>query len=626
MNYKIFFSLLILLLFAFPAHAGEAGSFRLTGVTIKGVKQVDRKALQKTLAAKMPSRLRFWASKPALTEDDIVDDIKKIKLYYQAHGFFSTKIDYTLSPGKKLHRETDSSKQPAPSDLHPSPTHTAKVTFLITEGEPVLVESIDISIKEPSPAVPAINMVSTLPLKKNARLAATEYKETKVVLQKWFGNKGYPFAVVTSKATVQMATKRASVTYVIDPGPQCAFGPLTVSKDSVPIRDQIIERAVTFKEGDIYETRKVEQSQRNLYNLDVFKSARIQADDPVTEKQVVPMSLTLKEKKRHSVKIGIGYGSEDGARLKVGWTRRNIAGWAGRFSVDAKHSDLYEGISATYAQPYFWDARTNLSTGVGTEKEMLDSYDSLETYANLNLTRNVDRHWQVLGGYRLELSKLDDLSITDPKELLAFQDENNYLISSLLFGVVRNKTDDDINPTRGYVFSAMLEAASGLYGSDISFLSPEIELKTYLPTAFQVVFAGRLKAQSILETEDTDHIPIFKRLFLGGSNTVRGYRFQNLGLLDETGNPLGGLSALNANFELRRRLYKSLAGVLFLDMGLLSDDAFDYDFSDMRFSSGAGVRYDTPVGPIRVDVGYKLNPETSKEDRWRIHFSIGHAF
>jgi outer membrane translocation and assembly module TamA len=164
----------------------------------------------------------------------------------------------------------------------------------------------------------------------------------------------------------------------------------------------------------------------------------------------------------------------------------------------------------------------------------------------------------------------------------------------------------------------------------------EWSLGTVLPK--NLVLAGRFRFEAIQETEDTDTIPIFKRLFSGGPNTVRGYSFQKLGPLDPNGNPLGGQTSLLGNLELRYPIYKKLGGVTFVDMGHVNRDPFEIDTDDIRFTCGLGLRYNTIIGPIRFDVGYKINPPTlgdvadtttpdeKTEDRWQFHISIGQTF
>jgi outer membrane protein assembly complex protein YaeT len=628
--YRKVFLILLMMVAGICAADAQEGFFRLSRLKVAGIETVPKKELAETLSAKLPSRFRFWIAKPILTEADLVDDIQRIKQFYQAYGYYHVQAGYLLHKIKDLPQKT-SGKKPGdgsgvPQLFNPTPDYTAEVVFTITEGPRTLVKTIDIKINPSGEDIREAQLRPKLSLSIGRPFETQKFRESKLSLEKELGNSGYPFFKVTGNVVVDIRSNTAAVSFDIVPGEKSRFGDLLIVQKDSPVQETLIQRAITFKPGEAFEARKLEQSQRNLYNLDVFKSALIKTEPSPPESNTVPMRLELKPKKQQSIKFGVGYGSEDGFRVKTGWAYRNIAGWAGRFSMNAKRSDIYEGISGDYSQPYLWDSKNQLRAAGGIERETLDSYDNRKSYSNVSLTRKVLKEWDLILKYNLEINRLEDLNVTDPDELVAFEREHNYWISSLAWGVAQNTTDNEINPTKGHFFSFSIETASGLLGSNLSFIKPDLEVKHYQPLAFETVLAGRLRFESLQEIEKTDYIPIFKRLFLGGGNSVRGYGYQKLGLLDDTGNPLGGLSAMNANLELRRPIYASLAGVLFLDMGLLDEKAFHYDMRQIRYSSGVGFRYDTPVGPIRVDWGYKLNPRTEKEDTWRIHFSVGQAF
>jgi len=226
---------------------------------------------------------------------------------------------------------------------------------------------------------------------------------------------------------------------------------------------------------------------------------------------------------------------------------------------------------------------------------------------------------------------LQDLNLTNSQDRIAFKENNSYLISSLYLEVERNTTDNDTNPKKGSNIDGFVEVAPSFLGSELTYIKPSIELIKYFELPFRTIFAGRVKFQTIADLENNEDIPVFKRLFLGGANTVRGYAFQRLGPLDDSGNPKGGQSTTLANIELRRPIFGIVSGVLFMDVGMVEMDRFKFDGGDFRYSTGGGIRVDTPVGPLRLDLGYKLNPPdnpdgTGKMDRWRIHFNIGHAF
>ncbi|MDX9787287.1 MAG: outer membrane protein assembly factor BamA [Desulfobacterales bacterium] len=588
-------------------------------MTFSGVNSISKQDLSETLSAQVPNRLKIWIRKPVLTEEDLHEDVDKIRRFYQAYGYFHVKVEYSLK------RMKDIAQKEAAGPL--APGYTAEVTFTVTEGAQVKISAVEIRMKNAAGMDLESALRANLPVQEGAAFEIAKYREAKVLIQKELGNRGYPFAKVTSNVVVDTASETARISFDIDSGMKCVFGPMEVSKQEMAIKDEIIERAVTVAPGAPYETRKIEQSQRNLFNLDVFKSALIRTEPPKTAgDNHVPLHLELKPKKQQSVKFGLGYGNEDGVRVKTGWIYRNFGGWAGRFSLNGKLSDLYQGIEGDYTQPYFMDARNTLSAAAGTETETLDSYDNRKIFGRLDLKRKYLSNWEVICGYALEMNNLEDLSVTDPEELRQFRKDKDYLISSFGLGVSRSTVDNEINPTKGQTVSFLVELASEYFGSNIAYVRPDMEFKTYMVSWFQTIVACRFRAQTINDFGNTTYIPIFKRLFLGGSNTVRGYGYQELGPLDDTGTPLGGLSFLNANIELRRSLYESISGVLFLDAGTVEEKAFDFPLDKLRYAGGAGLRYDTPIGPVRLDYGYQLNPLTEEDDRWRIHFSIGHTF
>lgn len=605
--------------------AGETGPFRLVGVKLVGVTHVSKSELKKALAARLPNPFRFWVPKPVLTEDDLRDDILKIKRIYQAHGYFHVSAHYTLHLLKPI-ASPPAKRKGAGGALAEEPTHTAKVIFTIEEGPVVRVASVHIRVKDPTGRVGHLTLPERGLLDPGQAFEIEKYRSAKDLLKRTLGNRGYPLAKVTAHALVNIRTNTAAIRFEVDPGPRCRFGELRIQRQGLPVKAAVIRRAVTFTSGTLYDASKVDRSQRNLYNLDIFKAALIRPGEPASGSNAVPMDVVLKSKKRQSVKFGLGYGTEDKLRARAGWIYRNPAGWAGRFSLDAKYSSLYAGMAGKYVQPYFMGPRNALTVAGGIERDHLDSYDNLKTYANTYLTHEFQWHWQTVFGYDLEMNRLENLNVTDPQELARYRRDDNYFISSVSWRLSQSRLDEEINPSAGHVLSLGVVLASEYIGSDVSYVSPQLEMKAYHRAPLRTVIAGRLRMQTIQELGNTDYIPIFKRLFLGGSNTVRGYGYQELGPKDSEGTPLGGLSALNANIELRRKLYGALSGVLFLDAGVVSEKAFDFPLNGLRYGTGVGIRYNTLVGPLRVDLGYKLNPETSSETRWRIHFSIGQAF
>ncbi len=611
-------------------------NFRLTGVKLIGVKSISENDLRKTLAARLPVWWKIWIPKPTLTKADLDEDLVRIKQFYERNGYYHTRAVYSV----KVSKPTGPDPDPGKDEPKDSALPDLSVTYTVTEGPPVLIENLEIKVLKSVDGIDESGLEPQLPIQKGKIFAVDAYNEAKEALSKIYGSQGYALAEVTGKVIVDPEVNTARITLQVDPGTQYLFGDIQIKDNDGYVKDIVIRRTIRFKPGELYNSKKIEQSQRNLHNLDVFRISLIKTGKPESGSDRLPMEVQVKPKKRNSVKAGIGYGNEDGLRLSGAWTYRNLLGWGGKFSIDARHSDLIDLFQGLYVQPYFMGERNTLSTSAGFQQDKPDSYTARSIFANAFFQRKLTSNWRGEIGYNFDLSEITEFRITDPLEIAEIQEENNFLISAAKIGFSRDTTDNATDPTRGSFFSLSGQLATSLLGSELTFFQPYVEYKKYYTFLPRWVLAGRIRYDTIQETEDTEIIPINKRLFLGGTNTVRGYGYQKLGPLDAAGNPVGGQSALNGNIELRYPIFRKISGVAFVDMGFVGPDPFEFIGDEVRFTGGVGLRYNTPVGALRLDFGYKLNPPTlgdvavtpvpnpneDIEDLWKIHFSIGQAF
>ena len=198
--------------------------------------------------------------------------------------------------------------------------------------------------------------------------------------------------------------------------------------------------------------------------------------------------------------------------------------------------------------------------------------------------------------------------------------------------VERTALDDALNPHSGTVLTLhLLDAARALHGS-YHFQEVMAEGRAFLPMGSTVVLANRARIGSLFAASVED-MPFSARYFLGGSTSVRGWGRFEISPLDPQGLPIGGRSLVELSSELRFPISGKLHGVAFLDAGRVGADSNDYGFGDLRYAVGPGLRYLTPIGPVRVDLGIQLNPipgllinGVPERRRWRLHFSIGQAF
>ena len=309
MNRPIILSFLILICFSVSAGGMEPEKrFRLDALRFVGIKSVSKNDLAKTLVVKAPPAWKFWLERPVFSAEDLQEDVLRIIRFYQDRGYYHTAVTYHIEAA-----EDEKAPAPPPTD----------VTFSITEGPPVRVETIDIIVQPEIKKPAAGDLLNVLPLKTGRIFITAEYRDAKKAILKACGNNGYPFAKLTGKATVNTETDTVRVLFEVDPQKQYAFGPLKILPNDSGVKEIVVERAISFKEGELYVADEVDQSRRNLFNLDICRLALIKPETPGPDAASVPMTVQLTPKKRQNIKFGVGYGTEDKLRLKGAWTYRN---------------------------------------------------------------------------------------------------------------------------------------------------------------------------------------------------------------------------------------------------------------------------------------------------------------
>jgi len=623
--------------------------FQVRKINFVGVEAVSKKDLAESLAAKVPPFWEFWKPYPDIRILDLEDDILRVKQFYQAQGFYQATAEYTIQP---VDPQESFGEQVDAGETSPPPAEKSNalkndllskydITFQINEGLPVIIRDISINcLCGGLESVSAAQIREILELKPGNIFKTKSYDHSKTLVRKLLGNRGYPFAKVRGSATVDLNDNSANITFDIDPDKLYNFGDIHIAGHEDYVREEVIRRAVIFKSGEKFAVKDIDESRRNLFDLNIFKTAVIKPGDPNTENKTLPVDIIVKPRKKRSVKLGIGYGTDDGLRLQAALSYRNLTGRADRLTLRARRSDIVEGVYAEYFLPYFLSARNNLVSTAGFEREEKDYYTLQRTSTEVNFYRKLEAHWFTTIGYNLESNQPDDIHMEDSESLIDIRDTENYLVSSVKFNLERNTVDDVLNSRKGTAVGFSIEHASDYLGSEISYIRPGIDVRCFIPLPWDLVLAGRMNFKTIQESGDTDYIPISRNFFLGGSKSVRGYGFEKLGVIDKDDVivDISGLSSFIANLELRFPIYKDFGGVVFMDAGALYENSFNFDANSLRYTSGLGLRYNTIIGPIQLDFGYQLNPAKStvsddplltdllNKDRWYLHFNIGQAF
>ena len=571
-------------------------------VKITGLKTLSEKMAGAILRTRSASRLP-WREKPAFIEENVEADRESLRRFLEGEGFFSGRVD-----SKVVFRNRG---------------QTADVTFIMAEGEPVKITRITLSGMDGLAPALVKGVEDRMTLGPGRRFRAAEYRDVKKAIARYLGDNGFPQAAITGRVLVDRQNRTAKVELDVDHGRLYRFGDFSVSGLPKTGRELIGSR-LCFKKGDAYSEALVEESRYRLFDLRIFSTVTILPDYPRTsEDGLLPVTVGGEYRKPREVRIGAGYGTEDKLRGQVSWKHRNLGSLAKRVELAVKASNLEQSAEATLFLPLFLRPDQEFSDSLGLSRQNETSYINRTIYNNATVTRKIGQWWHFRAGHTIEIDNPEDLPLELDTE--DFREEHNYFVSTVGFSADRDSRRPILDPVRGSYFAAGVSYASAAWGSEAQYLKLETQGRRIFPLSHGFSLAGKLLFATMEPMEASDTIPTVKRLFSGGSTSVRGYPYQELGPMNEKGKPVGGRSLYEASVELRFPIYKALGGVAFIDAGEVHPESFAFDADELRFTAGLGLRYHTVVGPIRADLGFPLNPQASTPAT-QIHFSIGQAF
>jgi translocation and assembly module TamA len=425
---------------------------------------------------------------------------------------------------------------------------------------------------------------------------------------------GYPSPVAQEKKIIaDHATDRVSVSFTIDTGPAATFGSTQI-QGLEDVAERVVTSELAWEEGRPFDRRKVDRTREQLIRTGLFRSVRIEAEHPEGS-STVNMNLTLLEAPHRSVRAGLWYYSDLGLGTDLGWAHRNIFGAGQELRIDAELAETLQRTKTDLILPRMWHPRQNLGLSAQYEHELTDSYDS----TNLSLSALMRRplsELQVGYGLAYRLTEVDN-----DDEVRRFN-----LFSIPLIAEFTN-ADNLLDPTSGVTLAARMEPFTDIGQRETSFVLWNLSGRHYLPLTKNksIVLATRGR-YSLLAGTNRDSIPEDMLLYAGGGGSIRGYAHQYAGELDEDDDPLGGVSAVDFSAELRFRINREYGVALFGDGGGAFSGRNPSDREDYFWGVGAGLRYFTPIGPIRADVAVPLERREDVDSLFQIYISLGQAF
>jgi outer membrane protein assembly complex protein YaeT len=601
----------------------EQGDIRIHSLKFEGVEQIRQSALAAALQTKKGSRLP-WGKKTYFDRRSFEADLQRIEAFYKDRGFPDARV---MSFDVKLNDAQDQ----------------VDITLHIREGQPIVVDRIELRGFDVLGQGDVDTLKQTLPLIVDKPLDSQLAVATRERALNALRDHGYPYAEVTL-AQNDLGNRRRAVVLTATPGILAHFGPVEiVGTKSVSAR--VVERQLTYKPGDVFTRQEMRESQRKIYGLELFQFANVTTqEDKDAMPALVPTRVTVAEGKHRKFTFGVGYGSEEKARATIRWDNLNTFHGAQNLGVEAKWSSLSRGVRLNYTEPYFLWSHFSLRFEGQAWQSVEPVYSSKQLGGRVILRHQANSRtfWSVsfINEYHqstITSAALADLTLRNRFIALGLDPRTGTsrgTLSGLAFDITRTTTNNVLDAHRGYMLTAHAEQSGRFMGGSYNYVSFTGEGRHYATLFQKAVLANRLHFGIIDPSGAADaNVPFYKRYFLGGASSIRGWGRYEVSPLSGLGLPIGGYSLLEGSSEVRFGIRGKVGGVAFVDYGNVWEKPYQFNLSDLKVAVGPGLRYLTPIGPARLDFGYQLTTEPGllvngkpEQRHWRIHFSIGQAF
>lgn len=523
------------------------------------------------------------------------DDRRRIRDYLRSKGYFAAEVEI----------EVDAGRTPA------------LATVRISPGEVYQLAGVQITNKEgtgPGKELPvefeALGIEQDMKSDAGAILAVPER------LERQLEDRSFAYAKVVDRRVVVNHDDKAVFLYLtVDTGPVSAFGDTTV-KGATEVQEDFIRRRIAWRKGEPFSREAIDETRKALAETGLFASVTIDRAEKPESDGAVPMTISVIDRDRRTIGGGLRYSTSDGPGARLFWTHRNLFGGGQRLDITGEAAEIRKGGSVEYREPDLFLSTSN--TGILTASyldESPDGFDSEETRISGVLEHTFDPHYKGSSGLALERDLVEDEG----------RDQIFTLVSTPL-QLQRDTSNDLLNPTDGGRTRLTLTPYLGAIGSDVTFAVAEIHDAAYFPLDDKGLYsiATWWKIAS-LWGETTAGVPANKRIYAGGPGSVRAYSENRVGPLDAQGEPAGGRSSTEAGVEARIRVYGDFAVVPFIETGAVYDENTPEFGQDLQWGGGIGLRYHTPIGPVRLDVAFPFDPRP-QDDSFQVLISLGQAF
>ncbi|TAN45500.1 MAG: outer membrane protein assembly factor BamA [Nitrospirae bacterium] len=461
-------------------------------------------------------------------------------------------------------------------------------------------------------------------IRKNDPYNEIDLADTRRKITELYNKKGFLEARVAVGISVK--DSHADVVFNINEGTETLFGKSIIT-GNYDTRQIVIERELVRKEGSNFDYNVTAKEKQKLYRLGLFNDVETELGEKYGKFRDV--IYKVKEANSGFVEFGAGYGEYERQRgfFEIGYKNFNGMNRQGSFRTEL--SSLEQRFIFSFLEPWVAGVELPWKTLYLRENRKEKSIDSggikyriKRNVVSTGIEKKLDHGFKADLYYDFSLVETSDVM---KDIILSKEDTGSLVISGVRPGLMFDTRDNPFDPKSGVLAGVSMKLVSGFLLSETDFTKFTGYINKYQGLTKHVTLAGSIKGGTAKGFRDTKELPLVERFFLGGRTTVRGYDQDSLGPKGVDGTPTGGNAYLSGSFEVRTDIKKGLGVVVFTDCGNVWRKSENMTIADLKYTTGLGLRYNTPVGPFRLDYGHKLNRE-GRENISEIHFSLGHAF
>ncbi|MGM0645812.1 MAG: outer membrane protein assembly factor BamA [Thermodesulfobacteriota bacterium] len=581
----------------------EGKKLYIEKIRVKGTEKLDAGALKDELALSERGMFSWITGRGVLKEELLDRDAAALEAYYNNRGFMDAKV------GQPEVEYTDSG---------------IEVTFYVEEGDRYTVTDVDFTgdlltgKKELAEQVELDEAAED-----NEPFDRSLLRDDIQRLTEFYTDYGYAYAEADVELDRDQEENTVQVTYSLRKNQKVYVRRVEIAGNS-KTRDNVIRREMRLADGELFSGKDLRRSNQRLQKLDYFEKIDIQTE-PTAEGDRMDLVVQVKEKSTGMLSAGAGYSSVDKAFLSGQVQERNLFGKGYTLGLRGTFSGTRNRYDFDFWNPHLYDSPLGVGTNLYYLTREYNDYDKDSVGGKLKFGYPLGEYTRLQWNYRLEQYTLKDIDRDDADEDILDREGDNWA-SSVYAAVKRDTTNRRLNPSKGTINTLSVEYAGGVVGGDDDFIKYIYDTSYYRPLPFDHIFHWHGHFGYVMDNGD-DEVPDFERFYLGGMEDVRGYPGREISPEDDSGDEIGGHTAFFTNFEYLFPLSEELGlmGLVFFDAGdtWAKDEGFE---GELYKSVGAGLRWYSPMGPLRLEYGYGLDKIDGETSGGHLEFSVGQFF